>query len=284
MTDLQFPRASPTTADMMNRVKYDVSREVNCHLICKIETINISKNTITCSSAFKRRMSDDTELDYPVFVDVPLFILSGGGASLFIPPKVGDWCLLCFNDRDIDNWWYSGEVRTPASPRAHSLSDGIAIVGVRPQSDPLALVLDAVTLNAIELPIKIKNNDCEIAINAGITLDAKTKPFMAKTNDCEMAINAAIILDGKAKPFTAKTNEGEIKIDGKISLDAKAKKVAVKNSANNLKAVLEAMLDQLNTGILTGIAPPGTAGGPVTFAGLSAAITAAKTQIGTLLE
>jgi hypothetical protein len=260
MTDLQFPRASPTTADMLNRVKYDASREVNCHLICKIESINIAKNTITCSSAFKRRMSDDTELDYPVFVDVPLFILSGGGASLFIPPKVGDWCLLCFNDRDIDNWWYSGKVRTPASPRAHSLSDGIAIVGVRPQSDPLALVLDAVTLNAIELPIKIKNNDCEIAINA------------------------AIILDGKAKPFTAKTNEGEIKIDGKISLDAKAKKVAVKNSANNLKAVLEAMLDQLNTGILTGIAPPGTAGGPVTFAGLSAAITAAKTQIGTLLE
>jgi hypothetical protein len=182
MTDLQFPRASPTTADMLNRVKYDASREVNCHLICKIESIDIAKNTITCSSAFKRRMSDDTELEYPVFVDVPLFILSGGGASLFIPPKVGDWCLLCFNDRDIDNWWYSGEVRTPASPRAHSLSDGIAIVGLRPQSDPLALVLDAVTLNAIELPINIKNNDCEIAINAGITLDGKAKKLKIKNS------------------------------------------------------------------------------------------------------
>ena len=260
MTDLQFPRASPTTADMLNRVKYDVSREVNCHLICKIESINIAKNTITCSSAFKRRMSDDTELEYPVFVDVPLFILSGGGASLFIPPKVGDWCLLCFNDRDIDNWWYSGKVRTPASPRAHSLSDGIAIVGVRPQSDPLALVLDAVTLNAIELPIKIKNNDCEIAINAGITLD------------------------GKAKPFTAKTNEGEIKIDGKISLDAKAKKVAVKNSANNLKAVLEKIIDDIATQVATGVAPPG--GGPVTYltSPWVTITTALKTEVGTLLE
>jgi hypothetical protein len=236
MTDLQFPRASPTTADMLNRVKYDASREVNCHLICKIESIDIAKNTITCSSAFKRRMSDDTELEYPVFVDVPLFILSGGGASLFIPPKVGDWCLLCFNDRDIDNWWYSGEVRTPASPRAHSLSDGIAIVGVRPQSDPLALVLDAVTLNAIELPINIKNNDCEIAINAGITLDGK------------------------------------------------AKKVAVKNSANNLKAVLEKIIDDIATQVATGVAPPG--GGAVTYlAPPWATITAAlKTEIGTLLE
>ena len=238
MTDLQFPRASPTTADMLNRVKYDASREVNCHLICKIESIDIAKNTITCSSAFKRRMSDDTELEYPVFVDVPLFILSGGGASLFIPPKVGDWCLLCFNDRDIDNWWYSGEVRTPASPRAHSLSDGIAIVGVRPQSDPLALVLDAVTLNAIELPINIKNNDCEIAINAGIILDAK------------------------------------------------AKKVAVKNSANNLKAVLEKIIDDLVTEVKAGKPTVTAFGTPgiMTYTTIDVTAAALKTEIGTLLE
>lgn len=238
MTDLQFPRASPTTADMLNRVKYDASREVNCHLICKIESIDIAKNTITCSSAFKRRMSDDTELEYPVFVDVPLFILSGGGASLFIPPKVGDWCLLCFNDRDIDNWWYSGEVRTPASPRAHSLSDGIAIVGLRPQSDPLALVLDAVTLNAIELPINIKNNDCEIAINAGITLDGK------------------------------------------------AKKVAVKNSANNLKVVLEKIIDDLVTEVKAGLPTVTAFGSPgiMTYSTIDVTAAALKTEIGTLLE
>lgn len=280
MSDLQFPRASPTTADMLNRVKYDVSREINCHLICKIESIDAATNTITCSSAFKRRMSDDTELEYPLFVDVPLFILTGGGAHFLIPPKVGDWCLLCFNDRDIDNWWYSGEVRTPASPRAHSLSDGIALVGVRPQSNPLNIVLDAVTLDALDLPIKLKNQDCEIAINAGITLDGKTKPVTAKNQDCEIKIDAGITLDGKAKPFTAKTNEGDIKIDGKILLDAKAKKLALKNSASDLKTVLNGVLDQLNTALQTG----SNGGGPVVFAGLAAAITAAKTQIATLLE
>jgi hypothetical protein len=288
--DLQFPRASPNTADMLNRVKYDVSRDVNCHLICKIESIDAAKNTVTCSSAFKRRMSNDNELEYPLFVDVPLFVLSGGGCSLFIPPKAGDWCILMFNDRDIDDWWYSGEVRAPSSARAHSLSDGIAIVGIRPQSNPLQLALDAVTLNALELPVNIKNQDCEIAINAGITLDAKAKPFMAKTNDCEMAINAGITLDGKAKPLTAKTNEGSIKIDGKIEIDAKTKKVSVKNSANNMKAVLEAMLDQLQSAISAGLTPgapgsgPAPAGTPLVFPTLAVAITTAKTQIGTLLE
>lgn len=256
MSDLQFPRASPTTADMLNRVKYDVSREINCHLICKIESIDAAKNTITCSSAFKRRMSDDTELEYPLFVDVPLFIMTGGGAHFLIPPKVGDWCLLCFNDRDIDNWWYSGEVRTPASPRAHSLSDGIALVGVRPQSNPLNIVLDAVTLDALDLPIKFKNQDCEIAINAGITLNSKAKPMLIKSD------------------------EGSISIDGKVEVDALSNKVSVKNSASDLKTVLEGMLDKLNTALQGGV----VSGTAVNFAGLSPAITAAKTQIATLLE
>lgn len=265
MTDLQFPKAAPNTADMLNRVKYDVSREINCHLICKIESIDAAKNTITCSSAFKRRMSDERELDYPLFVDVPLFVLSGGGAHLFIPPKVGDWCILMFNDRDIDDWWYSGELRAPASPRAHSLSDGMAIVGIRPQSNPLELALDAVMLNALELPITIKNQDCEIAINAGITLD------------------------GKAKPFTAKTDEGNITIDGKIEVNALSNKVAVKNSASNLKAILEAMLDQLQSGISGGLTPgttgsPAPGGAPLVFPTLAVAIAAAKTEIANLLE
>lgn len=256
MTDLQFPRAAPSVADMLNRVKYDVSREINCHLICKIESIDAATNTITCSSAFKRRLSDDTELAYPLFVDVPLFILSGGDSFLFIPPKVGDWCLLCFNDRDLDNWWYAGEVRTPASPRAHSLSDGMALVGFRPQSNPLTIALDAVTLKVIDLPIKIENHEGSIDINAGITVDSKATPMLIKSD------------------------EGSITIDGKIGIDALSNKVSLKNSASDLKTVLEGMLDQLDTALQTG----SNSGGPVVFAGLAAAIAAAKTQIATLLE
>ena len=238
MTDLQFPKAAPNTADMLNRVKYDVSREINCHLICKIESIDAAKNTITCSSAFKRRLSDERELDYPLFVDVPLFVLSGGGAHLFIPPKVGDWCILMFNDRDIDDWWYSGELRAPASPRAHSLSDGMAIVGIRPQSNPLELALDAVMLNALELPITIKNQDCEIAINAGIMLDGK------------------------------------------------AKKVSVKNSANDLKTILEKVIDDLVTEIKSGLPTVAAFGTPgtMTYPTIDVTKAALKTQIAQLLE
>jgi len=35
----------------------------------------------------------------------------------------------------MDNWHYSGVNTAPGSMRAHSLSDGIALVGIRPRSD-----------------------------------------------------------------------------------------------------------------------------------------------------
>jgi hypothetical protein len=177
--DLQFPRATPSTRDMLDRVKWDVTREINCHLIGKIESVDLAKNTVSVSSAFKKRMSNGEELDYPLFVDVPLFVPSGGGAFFFIPPKKGDWCLLMFCDRNIDTWWYSGEVRAPNTPRAHSLSDGLAIVGFRPQSDPLTLTDDAVTLHAESELIRIKNDqkNLKVLVDKLFDLIAAIKPL-----------------------------------------------------------------------------------------------------------
>jgi hypothetical protein len=159
MSDLQFPKATPSTRDMLDRVKQDSARELNCHLVCRVESFDKDKNTITASAATKRKYSDGSEVDFPLFVDVPALTLSGGGAFLSFPIKAGDWCLLLFNDRDIDSWWYSGEVKAPNTPRYHSLSDGIAFVGVRPASDPFALTDDAVTLDAGAELVRIKNEN-----------------------------------------------------------------------------------------------------------------------------
>lgn len=172
MDDLQFPKATPSTRDMLDRVKQDCSRELNCHLVCKVESFNKSKNTITASAATKRRYSNGTVVEFPVFSDVPVITLSGGDSFLSFPIKAGDWCLLLFNDRDIDSWWYSGAVTYPNSPRYHSLSDGIALVGLRPASDPLALVDDAVLLNAADKKINIKNDSKTIKAILEAMLDA----------------------------------------------------------------------------------------------------------------
>lgn len=79
-----------------------------------------------------------TIYEYPVMVDVPVFVLSGGSAYIGMPVSAGDPCIVLFNDRDIDTYFTNGTVgATPNTGRAHSLSDGMALVGIRPFTKPV---------------------------------------------------------------------------------------------------------------------------------------------------
>jgi hypothetical protein len=128
--------------DLLDLVKTDVMRSLNCHSIGTIQEFNSAEQTAKVSINYKKvvydRADTPTLLDYPVLVDCPVIILSGGDGVITFPIKVGDTCLVLFNDRDIDNWFSSGQVMGPASPRLHSFADGIVLVGVRSLKTPVA--------------------------------------------------------------------------------------------------------------------------------------------------
>ena len=165
MTDYQFPKATPQLRDLLDMYGKQVSQNLNCHLIAQVESFDKMKNTITASCALKRLYSDGTIAEFPKFTDVPIITLFGGNSFLSFPVKKGDWCLLLFCDRDIDSWWYSGEVREPNSPRYHALSDAVALVGLRPATEVLALTDDAATLHAGDVPLVLKNDNGQIKIS-----------------------------------------------------------------------------------------------------------------------
>lgn len=74
---------------------------------------------------------------FPLLTDCPVVWQGGGGVTATFPIAAGDECLVVFASRCIDAWWQSGGVQEQAEPRAHSLADGFALVGVR--SRPRAL-------------------------------------------------------------------------------------------------------------------------------------------------
>jgi hypothetical protein len=75
----------------------------------------------------------------PPLQDVPVLQICGGSAYLGMPIKAGDTCIVWFNDRDLDPWASNGTTgAVPNSTRMHSLADGIALVGVRPFTNPLS--------------------------------------------------------------------------------------------------------------------------------------------------
>jgi hypothetical protein len=131
----------PSLTDIIDNFKVEIFRDFNCMKIGEIQ----SYDKTTASAQVKIKIKEWTDkdanesIDYPLIDDVPIMILQGGGTWVEFPIAKGDPCLLFFNDRDIDNWWTSGNETTPNSLRKHSLSDCIALVGVNPKSSALNL-------------------------------------------------------------------------------------------------------------------------------------------------
>lgn len=127
----------PDMDDLLVEMKNEIFATMNCIQIGKIEKVN-SNQTCEISLQLKRRISGSKIADYPVLVDCPYFVLSGGGAYIDLPVSPGDFCLVLFNDRNIDEWWSTANVKEPQDRRKHNLSDGIALVGIMPETTPLA--------------------------------------------------------------------------------------------------------------------------------------------------
>lgn len=132
----------PSENDTLDAFKDEIFRDLNCVRPGVIQSIDLSVGSVTVKLTIKEWIDSTAgvSIEYPILTDVPLFVLQGSGAFLELPVKKGDSCIVLFSDRDIDNWWISGnEGTTPNTLRKHSLSDGIALVGLNTKAQPLAL-------------------------------------------------------------------------------------------------------------------------------------------------
>lgn len=142
--------SEPTLADLLDQLKKDILLSFNCHHIATIQSFNPGSDskapTVTATVNYKKTFFNLQAngqyaaqlVDYPLLVDMPVFILGGGAAALTMPIKPGDECMIAFNDRDLDNWFASGLPGAVATNRLHSFADGVAFIGVRSNLHPIA--------------------------------------------------------------------------------------------------------------------------------------------------
>ena len=148
----------PNLKIILDEVKADIFSTFNCIQIGKISKVTSSEQTVEIELQIKRLAADGTSTAYPVLVDCPYFVLQGGGAYIDMPIKQGDYCIVLFNDRYIDNWWSTANVADPATARKHSLSDALAIVGLNPKTSPLDMDGSLMGFRAGTHKIMIENN------------------------------------------------------------------------------------------------------------------------------
>lgn len=126
----------PDLTAVLQNLKTDIFNTMNCVNVGIIQSFDSDDQTVSVEIALKRvkSISDDgTRVieERPVLLKCPVVILFGGSTYITFPIAAGDECLVLFNDREIDNWWTNGGVNTPTTARAHDISDGFALVGVR---------------------------------------------------------------------------------------------------------------------------------------------------------
>lgn len=113
---------------------------MNCHHLCTIRSFNSTQQTARATINYKKsyfeqnpvtKLYNEVLRDYPILDDCPVVVLGGSGGALTFPIEEGDEALALFNDRDMDNWFAGSSSSAVNTPRAHSFSDAIILVGVR---------------------------------------------------------------------------------------------------------------------------------------------------------
>jgi hypothetical protein len=177
----------PDLFTILEDFKQEMLVTFNCIQIGKINSFDKTTQTAEIEMQMKTMLEDNSIISYPVLVDCPCFVLQGGGAFIEVPIAKDDYCIILFNDRDIDNWFSSGNVKEPKTIRKHSLADGIAIVGINHKSKVLTLDGNI---------IKIITNDNPFKLDAG-----SEKITLTTTGDIELTNAANIKLLGATEKF-----------------------------------------------------------------------------------
>ncbi len=133
-------------------------RALHVAMPAKVLSYDSSTQKISAQPLIQRGYRDEsgerqTE-DLPVINNVPVCFPGAGAISITWPIAAGDTVLLVFSDFSLDRWLERGGVVDPGDDRAHTLTDAIAIPGLRDFAHPAdgvhatALVIDAPLIHA----------------------------------------------------------------------------------------------------------------------------------------
>lgn len=171
-----------TLASLLELQSKGTSRQINCHQVGEI--VSFDPETQTAEVQVKMSFLLNGEIkEYPLLLDCPCIILAGGQGSVTFPIQAGDSCLVLFNDRDMDNWYSSGQTMPPRTDRLHDFSDAIALVGLRNKQNQISgyfaqgteIKYAGSTIKLQDGKVTVTNGTSTVEMNSGnVTVTAET--------------------------------------------------------------------------------------------------------------
>lgn len=157
-----------TLASLLELQSKGTSRQINCHQVGEIVSFDPATQTAEVQVKMSFLLNGEIK-EYPLLLDCPCIILAGGQGSVTFPIQAGDSCLVLFNDRDMDNWYSSGQTMPPRTDRLHDFSDAIALVGLRNKQNQISgYFADGVEIKHGNSSIKLKDGYIDIKGNVNV--------------------------------------------------------------------------------------------------------------------
>lgn len=177
-------QTTPTLESTLKTLQNNVLYSYNWHRIGMIESFNIENQTANIQLVDVKVIIEpngsEKYLQYPLLQNIPVIINKNNKGGITTPIEKGDFCLLSFNDRDIDNWYKNGTVnQKPLTARTRNFSDAIATIGLHPSNNSIQNYNNlAVELNYLQSIISIQENLIKIQSGGKIKLANNTKNLL----------------------------------------------------------------------------------------------------------
>lgn len=196
----------PDKAYLDNQLIRKTSSGINCHRVGKI--VKFNKADLTCDVKLLELMNKPlgSSGKFAIIPQLPLIIEGTDTSHLTWGNIVGSECLVHFNDRDIDNWFVTGEEYLPNTTRLHDFSDGF--VTLRPYNKLKVFQYD-------EQAVVLENTDSKIRITENtIQITNKNLNFLIQGNT--LTITGNVVVNGDITASGTITGQTDV-IAGTIS-------------------------------------------------------------------
>lgn len=132
---------SPTLGEVIKTAIEARLLDVHVSLPGKVVRYDPVKQLVDVQPLIRGFYTDENEQEQKfsmkVITNVPVCFPGAGGYRVTFPVAVGDTICILFSERSLDTWLATGGEVDEIDMRRFNLSDGIAILGLRPFSSPL---------------------------------------------------------------------------------------------------------------------------------------------------
>lgn len=128
---------TPTNTEVILAAQASLTANLHTAMPGTVVSYNAAAGTAVIRPGFKRLFAEsEAPVDLPLLPSVPVMTIGTAESWVRFPIKAGDTVLLVFAERSIDRWMEQGGQVYPVDFRRHSLSDAVAIPGLRPGQAP----------------------------------------------------------------------------------------------------------------------------------------------------